>query len=71
MAESSPSKAPIDAPVEVNVIGAENNTLGWMAYLPDDDIKRMVELEWRSALRCASMITESAAGAGIKTSVGK
>jgi hypothetical protein len=69
--ESPPSQPPIDAPVDVNVTGSENNAFGWMAYLPDDDIKKMVELEWKSALRCASMITESAAGAGIKSSVEK
>jgi hypothetical protein len=68
--ESSPSGSPTDAPVD-GVTGSENNIFGWMAYLPDDDIKKMVELEWTSALRCASMITGSAAGEGIKTNLGK
>ena len=29
-----------------DAIRSENNILAWMAYLPNDCIKRMIELKW-------------------------
>jgi hypothetical protein len=44
--ESSQSESPLDQTVDANAIRSENNILAWMAYLPEDCIRRMIEMEW-------------------------
>jgi hypothetical protein len=44
--ESSQSESPLDATVGANAIRSENNILAWMAYLPEDCIRSMIEMEW-------------------------
>jgi hypothetical protein len=44
--ESSQSESPLDATVDTATIRSENNILAWMAYLPEDCIRRMIQMEW-------------------------
>jgi hypothetical protein len=43
---SAPSESPLDRTVDAAAIRSENNILGWMAYLPEDCIRRMIQMEW-------------------------
>jgi hypothetical protein len=44
--ESSQREPALDATVNAAAIRSENNILSWMTYLPEDCIRRMIEMQW-------------------------
>jgi hypothetical protein len=44
--ESSGAAAPVVSPVDDDVVRSENNILQWMAYLPEDCIRTMIQMGW-------------------------
>jgi hypothetical protein len=38
--------SPLDASLDSSTARSENNILEWMSYLPEDCIRRMIEMKW-------------------------